>query len=155
MTFLHLRINLRPSSAQNGKLRSGQKADLVKCLINDFTQNSVNNVNKADAIILDGAVIVQILAVKTARAFEEYFDTIFAPYVLHQLEAVKRIDRVWDEYRRDSLKCSLREKRASGQRRKVLPNAFIPSDWKGFLRVDDNKTELFRYVSEKVRKCLS
>ena len=141
-----------PSLAQSGNLRSGQKAGLIKCILNQAADPPSNF--QADAVILDGAVIVQMLPVKTARTFEEYFNTIFAPYVLHQLETANRVDLVFDDYRKDSLKTSTREKRGSGQRRKVLPNALIPCDWKGFLRVDENKTELFRYLSEKVRDFL-
>ncbi|XP_044175497.1 uncharacterized protein LOC122958628 [Acropora millepora] len=137
-----------PSLAQSGKLRSGQKADLIKCILNQAADPPSNF--QADAVILDGAVIVQMLPVKTARTFDEYFNAIFAPYVLHQLETANRVDLVFDEYRKDSLKAATREKRGSGQRRRVLPNALIPCDWKGFLRVDENKTELFRYLSEKV-----
>ena len=141
-----------PSLAQSGKLRSGQKADLIKCILNQAADPPSNF--QADAVILDGAVIVQMLPVKTARTFDEYFNAIFAPYVLHQLETANRVDLVFDEYRKDSLKAATREKRGSGQRRRVLPNALIPCDWKGFLRVDENKTELFRYLSEKVRDSL-
>lgn len=138
-----------PSIAQNGKLRGGQKADLVKCLTNEATE--ILEKPAVDAVILDGAVIVQMLPVKTSRTFEEYFDTVFAPYILKHLEAAKRLDLVWDVYRSDSLKSSTREKRGSGQRRKVLPSTLIPSDWKGFLRVDENKDELFKFLSSKVR----
>ena len=141
-----------PSLAQSGKLRSGQKADLIKCILNQAEDPPSNF--QADAVILDGAVIVQMLPVKTARTFDEYFNAIFVPYVLHQLETANRVDLVFDEYRKDSLKAATREKRGSGQRRRVLPNALIPCDWKGFLRVDENKTELFRYLSEKVRYSL-
>ena len=62
----------------------------------------------------------------------------FAPYVLKQLENAKRVDLVWDVYLDDSLKKSLREKRGTGQRRKVMGSTRIPSDWKGSLRVDGN-----------------
>ena len=73
-----------------------------------------------DAVILDGAVIVQMLPPKTALTFEEYFDAAFSPYVMKQLESVIRVDLVWDVYVSDSLKRSAREKRGSGQRRKVF-----------------------------------
>ena len=76
--------------------------------------------------------------------------SFFLPYVLKQLDSVKRVDVVWDAYKEDSLKKATREKRGSGQRRKVSANTRIPSDWKGFLRVDANKSELFRFLSEYV-----
>ena len=55
------------------------------------------------------------------------------------LETANRVDLVWDVYKDDSLKKFLREKRGSGQRRKVLESTKIPKNWKGFLRVDENK----------------
>ena len=57
-----------------------------------------------NVIILDGAVIVQMLATGTVRTFEEYAQVVFLPYVWKQLDAAKTVDIVWDEYREDSLK---------------------------------------------------
>lgn len=81
----------------------------MKCL-HDATTQTVEQPT-VDAIILDGAVIVQMLKSRMAQTFEEYF---------------------------------------SGQRRKVLRKTRIPSDWKGFLRVDDNKDELFKLLANMV-----
>ena len=64
-------------------------------------------------------VIVQMLPPKTASTFDEYINAVFTPYILRQLESVKRLDIVWDVYREDFLKRSTREKRGYGQRRKV------------------------------------
>ena len=136
-----------PSLSDQGQLRGGQKADLLKCLPQATSPVSTPPV---DAVILDGAVIVQMLEPKTSRTFDEYFSIVFAPYVLKQLENAKRVDLVWDVYLDDSLKKSLREKRGAGQRRKVMGSTRIPSDWKGFLRVDGNKEELFKLLADKV-----
>ena len=45
-------------------------------------------------------------------------------------------------------KKAVRDKRGSGQRRKVMPATRSPSDWKGFLRVDDNKRELLQLLAD-------
>lgn len=87
---------------------------------------------------------------RTARTFQEYSDTVFMPYITKQLERAKRIDIVWDIYKDDSLKTCTREKRGKGTRRRVLPSTAIPSNWHSFLRVDDNKVELFHLLSEQV-----
>ena len=137
-----------PSLSEQGKLRGGQKADLLKQL--PYTAVEMPTHPYVDAVILDGAVIVQMLQPKTARTFDEYFSAVFAPYVLNHLENAKRVDLVWDVYQNDSLKTSLREKRGAGQRRKVLGCTRIPNDWKGFLRVDENKKELFKLLATKV-----
>ena len=86
-----------------------------------------------DAIILDGAVVVQMLQPTAVSTFEEYFDPVVEPYIVRQLEDVKRLGIVWDVYKDDSLKKVTREKLGSGQRIKVLSSTRIPSDWKGIL----------------------
>ena len=96
-----------PSLAKLGQLRDGQKADLLKC---PPESPSVAK-PEADAVILDGAVIVQMLKPTTVCTFDEYFTIVFATYVLRHFEAAKRVDLVWDVYKDDSLKKSIREKR--------------------------------------------
>lgn len=135
-----------PSLAQAGNLRAGNKADLIKCI--ELTTDVQSPT--PDVIILDGAVIVQMLSPGTSETFEEYAQIVFLPYVLKQLHSAERVDLVWDVYKEDSLKKATREKRGFGQRRKVSPTTRIPSDWKGFLRVDANKSELFNFLAQQV-----
>lgn len=105
-----------------GQLRGGTEADLVKCLPPATSQTV--ELASVDAIILDGAVVVQMLQPTAISTFEEYFNSIFAPYILRLLEDAKRIDIVWDVYKDDSLKKAVREKRGSGQEKgyAVYPN---------------------------------
>ena len=137
------------SLSQVGNLRGGQTADLVKCL-HDTTTQTVKQPT-VDTVVLDGAVIVQMLKPRMAQTFEEYFNTVFAPYILRQFDAVNRVDLVWNVYREDTLKGSARKKKGNGQRLKVLPKTRIPSDWKGFMRVDDNKDGLFKLLANMVK----
>ena len=81
-----------PSLSQLDQLRGGQKADLLKCL--SSTSANIAPHPGVDAVILDGAVIVQMLRPKTVRTFDEYFSTVFALYILKQLETAKRVDLV-------------------------------------------------------------
>lgn len=78
-----------PSLSQMGQLRGGTKADLVKCLA-DASSQTVEQPS-VDAIILDGAVAVQMLHPKAVSTFEEYTDSVVAPYILRQLEDVNRL----------------------------------------------------------------
>ena len=57
---------------------------------------------------------------------------------------------VWDRYLPDSLKDSARSKRGKGIRRRVRPDTRIPGNWTAFLRVDENKEELFLYLAEQL-----
>ena len=146
--FTHENQPWPPTLAQMGKLRQGQKSDLVKCL-EKLTKPSANN-PQADVAIVDGAVVVQMLCPGIVRTFQEYADHVFIPYVKKQLDQVKRVDVIWDIYRPDSLKSTAREKRGTGQRRRVTPSSKIPKNWKSFLRVNDNKTELFQFLAKEL-----
>ena len=48
------------------------------------------------------------------------------------------------------LKASSRQKRGTGARRRVLPSAMVLRNWQEFLRLDNNKNELFLFLSEQV-----
>ena len=102
---------------------------------------------EVDAKVLDGAAIVQMLSPKLARTFQDYVDLVFLPYVQRQFENASRVDIVWDVYRPDSLKASTRERRGHGVRRKVSPSTQLPTNWKGFLRDDNNKTDFFHFIA--------
>ena len=100
--------------------------------------------------VIDGAVVVQMLNPKTASTFREYVATVFILYVTSQLQSAQRIDIVWDTYKDDSLKSGTRDKRGSGAWRRVALSVKIPPNWKSFLRVNQNKAELFRLLAEEV-----
>ena len=108
----------------------------------------VTDAPTVDAKVLDGSVIVHLLQPGATKTFQEYADQIFKPYILSQLEMVERLDIVWDVYRPDSLKQGARENRGKGTQRRVKAGTAIPSNWESFLRVNDNKTELFDYLGK-------
>ncbi|CAG2204044.1 unnamed protein product [Mytilus edulis] len=110
----------------------------------------VTEIPDVDAIILDGAVIVNILKPRFCKTFEDYSKQVFLPHINNYLKSCSRIDVIWDEYRQDSLKASTRGKRGKGIRRRVQADSTIPGNWESFLRIDDNKTELFAYLAEQL-----
>ena len=57
------------------------------------------------------------------------------------------VDVFWDEYHHDSLKAETRGKRV---RRRVEPSRTVPGNWQEFLRIDENKVELFSFVATSV-----
>ena len=57
---------------------------------------------------------------------------------------------VWDRYFPGSLKDSAQSKRGKGIRRRVRSDTRIPGNWTAFLRVDENKEELFLYLAEQL-----
>ena len=59
----------------------------------------------------------------------------------------RRVDLVWDSYINQSLKSAARNKREQGIRRRVLGSSKIPSNWMNFLCVDQNKVQLFAFLT--------
>ena len=145
--FMHENQATPPSLSLGGKLRLGNKADLLSCLGLEEVQSTCTLA--VDAKLLDGAAVIQMLNRGTAQTFQQYSDLVFLPYISNQLTTARRVDIVWDVYIPDSLKGSTREKRGKGVRRRVAPSTQIPKNWKDFLRVDENKTELFKFLSQQ------
>ena len=123
----------------------GTKSDLLVCLEDPSDIQSEAPV--ASSVVLDGGVLVQILKAASVKNFIEYASQIFIPYILSQFQNASRVDLVWDSYLEDSLKGTTRAKRGKGVRRRVVAEALIPRNWNDFLRVDSNKTELYKFLS--------
>ena len=100
--------------------------------------------------LIDGAAIVNMLKPIPNSTFEEYMTGVFTTYINNQLKDVVRLDLIWDRYLYDSLKGTTREKRGRGVRRRVSATTKVPSNWQEFLRIDENKIELFRYIAEEI-----
>ena len=93
---------------------------------------------------------MHMLKPAAARTFREYAQDVFLPYVEHQLDTAQRLDVVWDDYRPDSLKAQTRDMRGKGIRRRVEPNNAVPKNWAELLRINENRTELFAFLSREI-----
>ena len=102
--------------------------------------------------VLEGSVLVNMLKPKKNQTFEGYcIDTVKPAIQKHVTEYnAQRMDIVFDTYKKDSLKSQTRLKRGKGIRRKVQTNSIAPTNWKAFLRIDENKTELFKFISTQL-----
>ena len=150
--FSHENHLFPPSLSQGGKLRHGNKSDLLQVLEQTTMQqqqvNIPNGSNKA--MILDGPFITQILRPHGLKTFNDYAVKVFAPHIESCFKENEWVDLVWDKYNGKSLKSETRQDRGLGQRRKIGGSTPIPSDWQKLLRVNENKTELFSYLSQFV-----
>ena len=146
--FSHENSAAPPLLSQGGMLRAGNKAALMSCLETEDT--TTRNASEVDAKVLDGPAVVQMLHPGTARTFQDYAEHVFAPHIASQLQNSRRINIVWDVYMPESLKASTRQRRGRGTRRRVLPSATLPKNWKEFLRVNGNKKEVFFFLSEQI-----
>ena len=164
--FRHEHASVPPSLTDDNLMYKGTKAEIVpileKCLPRHVSmieepnsQVPINNepsVPNVDAVILDGAVIVNSIPPDTNTSFVEYATKKFVPCVQAQLNISQRVDLVWDRYLQDSLKKQERLNRGQGQRRKVIPTSRVPRNRPSFLRVDQNKEELFSLLGNEVLK---
>ena len=90
---------------------------------------------------------------KLRKAFViEYSDNIFLLYLSSSMESVQRLDVVWDECLPKSLKAITRAQRGKGTRKRALPSATMPQNWQTFLRSEENKKELFAFLSQQTGK---
>ena len=146
--FRHENQSYPPSLSKFGEMRSGTKADLVACL-EVHSPIPPESSPDVDAILLDGAAIVNMLKPGPAKTFQQYSKVIFLPYLQSQLTKAERVDILWDEYIPDSLNAMTRQKRGKGTIRRVQPNTQIPGNWEAFLRISENKMELFKFLAEQ------
>ena len=88
--FMHENQATPPSLSLGGKLRLGNKADLLGCFGLEEMQSTYPPA--VDAKLLDGAAIVQMLNPGMAQIFQEYSDLVFLSYVSNQLTTARRVD---------------------------------------------------------------
>src|SRR6218665_1676936 len=140
--------------SEGGRLRKpNNKADIVHCLENCIIEGNrntdINNKN-ITAAVLDGAVVVHLLTPKKAQTFLDYYTDIFKPYVSRVLKNVTRIDIVFDRYSLASLKADTRQSRGTGVHIRVTSSTTIPRNFNEFLRVDENKKQLFHFLANQL-----
>ena len=83
---------------------------------------------------------------RSSKTYEDYA----LEYILLKIKfygaTYKRVDVVFDVYRRFTLKGEARVRRGQGMRRRGTCTSKTPTNWRSFLRDDDNETELFQFL---------
>ena len=146
--FSHENQAYPPSLSDYGNIRFGQKSLLLSC--SDSISGQPDTPELFQCKILDGAAVVHFLPTGVARTFAEYADKVFIPFVMYQLQQAHRVDCVWDRYIANSIKEATRQHRGCGIRTKVSEQTKMPKKWNDFLRVSENKQELFAFITDKV-----
>lgn len=145
--FRHENLQYPPSLSEFGNLRLAKKSDLLPCL-EVYSQPDLPKSFDSKVFLWDrGSSCTTCLGRST---FAEYADKVFVRYLSSQLLSCSRIDVVWDEYRPESLKEAVREKRGSGARKKVSEQTKLPRNWNSVLQDPTNKQELFALLTKKV-----
>ena len=150
--FSHENHPFPPSLSSYGQLRLPlQKSHLMDCL-EQHVESTPSVRPRTDVSIMDGGVLVSILKPGGCKTFGDYTAKVFVPHIEREQNQAQRVDIVWDQYFDNSLKAQTREKRSTGptQRRRVELSSPIPRNWKQFLRLNDNKTELFKLLNSEL-----
>ena len=149
-----------PSISDNGKLKSGNKADLLGLLAALVSSHNIGSSPTVDAIALEGATIVNMLPTGNARTFSDYADPPPAQNdwsLCHESDEACQQGRCcvgyiffwqfegWDP----------KERRSKQIRRRVEKSSPIPGNWKDFLLISGNKTELFSFLASNVTAILT
>ena len=134
----------------NTRTVTSLESDLVGCLEDMIPPQENVASPHVEVIILDGAAITIMLAPGGAKTLCDYATQVFLPYITSQLQHAIREDVFWDEYMPDSLKADSRTKRGRGIRRRVEPSSSIPGNWQAFLRINENKVELFSFLATRL-----
>lgn len=140
-----------PSISEYGKLRKGNKSDFLQCLEELEENEAVTPV--VTAKVIDGAVLVQMTPPRDVQTFGEYSKE-FAQRIVKEMERsqLTRVDVVFDRYLPESLKSETRDRRGSGSRILVTAATPICKNWRLFLRVNENKDELFHLLASDLEK---
>ncbi|KAK2714572.1 hypothetical protein QYM36_008955 [Artemia franciscana] len=95
-----------------------------------------------------------MLTLGRAKTFGDYSVNVFMPYIRSQIMRCRRLNVIRARYIEDSMKSGIRTKHRIGIRTRVLFTTRIPqkSKRKDFLRVDENKQQLFDSLSEILLK---
>ena len=105
----------------------------------------------SDMVEVDGAQEVHKLDTKKAplpcKTFSKYAD-VFCMVMLRDVRTAQRVDVLWDEHRRASLKSQLRESRGEGEPMRVSGNTQLPQNRGSFLRNNSNNAGLFSYLAD-------
>lgn len=138
--------------SDGGRLHTVQKAQLAAIL--ESLVKIYDTKPEVETIIIDGSAL-NSLPPRSSKTFDDYASFEFLPKVQAYSAKYKRTDIVFDVYQQSSLKAETRSKRGHGARRKVTSNGKIPTNWRNFLRNDNNKTELFHFLADKVAQTLT
>ena len=149
--FSHENHAYGPALSAYGELRnSDTKSDILK----EFATHVEPSKSCAQitAEVVGSAAAVQAVIPRESNNFEQYCWKDFAGYIRHRFiqQGLARIDVVFDVYLEQSINSATRSKRGQGKQIKVVKGPCLPRNWKSFLRVEGNKTELFHLLTEEL-----
>ena len=99
---------------------------------------------------VDSSSSVYSLLPKTSKTFEEYSVQDVIPKIQIYSLNFMRTDIDFDVYWTSSQKAETKSKRDNGDQCQVVEKIKLPPNWKSFLRDNNNKSELFGFLADKI-----
>ena len=96
MFFKHDNQPAPPSLSAIGKLRVGQKSDILQCL----WQTTVHKPHEVDVKILDGAAVMNMQTPRLSKTSGDYAERFLLLNIVAQVQDVRRLDVIWDRNHR-------------------------------------------------------
>ena len=152
--FSHESLKHPPSLSKCGQMRSRNKSDLIGCIEEVINVLPRTEAPAVEAAVLEGSVLVNMVKAKKNQSFQTYASDKFKSHVTKYEKEYHpdRIHIVFDTYQQLTLAMATRTKRGKGVRQTVQDASIAPTNWHSFLRLDENKIELFRYLSQYLVK---
>lgn len=147
--FKHENQNSPPALAKNGQMHQNAKSQLLP-IIESHASTTVEVEPSADTFIIDGAAFVNAIRPSKGTTFATYAREDILPKIAKYAQRYKQTHVVFDTYQNSSLKQQTRQRRGTGIRRRVVDATKTPSNWASFLRINENKTELFDFLATKI-----
>ena len=86
---------------------------------------------------------------RTSKTLEDYAREDILPKIKFYGATYKRVDAVFDVYRKSAPKCEARMRRGRDIRRRVTGTSKTPTNWRSFLGDDDNNTDASSAMTTK------
>ena len=144
---------------EDGTMITSKKSEFMHRL-ETLVPNKITTISEiVDATVYDGHTVIQLLQTPQNQMSVSFSEmaTNFMRYIFtanHSRES-SQIHIVFDQYFKNSIKSHTRQKRYGNFEANIvhiLPNAMIPKDWKRFLSINENKSNLAKYYTKYVQE---
>ena len=142
--FSYKNTSVPPSLSKDGKVWSGDKADLLDSLYDKCNTQDIKPTN--DGIVVEGPVLTNLYQPVGQRTFKEYFEERLELFLHEKLVHVNRLDVVWYIYVENSLNMTTCQKCDDGSKKKVTGTTIMTRIWDTFLQNSQNKASLIQLV---------
>ena len=137
---------------EEGMMNSCTKSDFMHKLEETVTDTVTQYLEFCDALIIDGHALIQAMPEPRSALGDTTFGHLGAQFLSRVMSMSRsvgcnagQVHNVFDKYLEDSIKSQARSRRSTGYKGatyQVRPELHVPKNWKQFLSVGENKSQL-------------